>query len=548
MTATEEAYPIAPQVVRGEGAAARPRQARARRPVRADRRGARVHAGRRRSTSSTRRSARFAPRLAEIFRSCIDAGHVDVLPRPGKAAGAYCTSVSKTILPYVLMNYTERLRDVSTLAHEFGHATHNVIALERQTWRSHRCGIPMAEVPSTFAQSIADDYLLENETDPGTRAALAADRLENAFAAIYRQTVLARFEQRAYGLRAEGLSLGAERLNELWVEENAQVLRRCARDARGLRARVVVHPALHPRPLLHVRVLVRTARRAAALPPLPRGPRGVRSEVPRAARARAAPPRRPTSSRRSGSTSARPTPGAKRSQSWTPCAKKPRRSGDAGRAVAFAPCARPAAPAALPRLRRGGNASLRGCRARLPPLTPPLCARCGAPTAWPVARCRECAGRRLAFATRARGGGLRRRRPQDRSRLEGARPARARRRGGRASSPSGCRAPTSSSSPSCRPTRERRLERGYHPAEQLARALAERLAAAVRAAAHAGAAARAGSAGSRSPSGAGTSRDAFAAAARPRARFCSSTTSTRPAPPRMPPPRRFAPAGRASRS
>jgi competence protein ComFC len=40
-----------------------------------------------------------------------------------------------------------------------------------------------------------------------------------------------------------------------------------------------------------------------------------------------------------------------------------------------------------------------GCRAALPVLGPPLCDRCGAPTAWPVARCRECAGRRLAFAT-----------------------------------------------------------------------------------------------------------------------------------------------------
>jgi oligoendopeptidase F len=165
---------------------------------------------------------RFAPRLAEIFRACVEAGHVDVLPRPGKAAGAYCTSVSKSILPYVLMNYTERLRDVSTLAHEFGHATHNVLSLESQTYRSHRTGIPMAEVPSTFAQSIADDYLLENESDLGTRAALASDRLENAFAAIYRQTVLARFEQRAYGLRSDGRSLAAERLSELWIEENGK--------------------------------------------------------------------------------------------------------------------------------------------------------------------------------------------------------------------------------------------------------------------------------------------------------------------------------------
>src|SRR5690348_13662445 len=40
-----------------------------------------------------------------------------------------------------------------------------------------------------------------------------------------------------------------------------------------------------------------------------------------------------------------------------------------------------------------------GCRAALRRLVPPLCERCGAPTAWPVARCRECAGRRLAFAS-----------------------------------------------------------------------------------------------------------------------------------------------------
>jgi predicted amidophosphoribosyltransferase len=47
----------------------------------------------------------------------------------------------------------------------------------------------------------------------------------------------------------------------------------------------------------------------------------------------------------------------------------------------------------------GGGQLCAACRARLPLLEPPLCGRCGAPTAWPVARCRECAGRRLAFAT-----------------------------------------------------------------------------------------------------------------------------------------------------
>jgi predicted amidophosphoribosyltransferase len=47
----------------------------------------------------------------------------------------------------------------------------------------------------------------------------------------------------------------------------------------------------------------------------------------------------------------------------------------------------------------GGEPLCAGCRESLPLLRPPLCERCGAPTAWPVVRCRECSGRRLAFAS-----------------------------------------------------------------------------------------------------------------------------------------------------
>ena len=48
---------------------------------------------------------------------------------------------------------------------------------------------------------------------------------------------------------------------------------------------------------------------------------------------------------------------------------------------------------------RGGTQLCDGCRDELQRIEPPLCARCGAPTAWPVERCRECAGRRLGFAS-----------------------------------------------------------------------------------------------------------------------------------------------------
>jgi oligoendopeptidase F len=162
----------------------------------------------------------FEPRLAEIFGACLERGHVDAEPRSGKIGGAYCNSVSASVLPYVLMNFTGRLTDVVSLAHEFGHATQGVLSLERQTFRSHFVGLPVAEVPSTFAQLLAVERLLEREEDPETRGGVLAGRAEGALAAIFRQTVLARFEQRAYALRGEGKALTAERLGEIWREAN----------------------------------------------------------------------------------------------------------------------------------------------------------------------------------------------------------------------------------------------------------------------------------------------------------------------------------------
>ena len=162
----------------------------------------------------------FHPRLGDIFRTCLDRGHVDAEPRPGKVGGAYCNSVSKTVLPYVLMNYTDQLRDVITLAHEFGHAVHGTLSLERQSYRSYHTGLALAEVPSTFAQLLAVERLIDLEEDPATRVMLLADRAEGAMASIFRQTVMARFEMQAYAARGEGKGLTRDRLAEMWIEEN----------------------------------------------------------------------------------------------------------------------------------------------------------------------------------------------------------------------------------------------------------------------------------------------------------------------------------------
>ena len=121
----------------------------------------------------------------------------------------------------------------------------------------------------------------------------------------------------------------------------------------------------------------------------------------------------------------------------------------------------------------GGDQLCAACRQRLPRLEPPLCDRCGAPTAWPVARCRECSGRRLAFAS-ARAAvaydddvrrlvrawkerGLRRLATEAAEALAGVLPP-----------------PSSSVLTFVPPDRARSLQRGYHPAERLAQELGER--------------------------------------------------------------------------
>ena len=164
----------------------------------------------------------FSPRVLEIAQGFFTDQRVDAEPRAGKRGGAFCAPVAQDAKPYVLLNYTDTMNDVLTIAHEFGHGMHFQLSHAAQTPHSAHTGLALAEVPSTFAEFVAYDHLLANEDDSGTRMALTAARCEGNFATVYRQTVLARYEQRAYGLRAESQTLTVERLSDIWIEQNVR--------------------------------------------------------------------------------------------------------------------------------------------------------------------------------------------------------------------------------------------------------------------------------------------------------------------------------------
>ena len=162
----------------------------------------------------------FSPDIRQIAEGFFRDRRIDAEPRAGKRGGAFCAPVAQDASPYVMMNFTDNVNDVMTLSHELGHGMHFTLAHGRQTPHSAYTGLAMAEVPSTFAEFVTFDHLLATEDDPGTRLVIAAERVEGSFATIFRQTVLARYEQRAYALRADATTLNADRLGQVWLEEN----------------------------------------------------------------------------------------------------------------------------------------------------------------------------------------------------------------------------------------------------------------------------------------------------------------------------------------
>jgi oligoendopeptidase F len=163
---------------------------------------------------------RFSPRIAAVAGDFFTGRRVDAEPRAGKRGGAFCAPVAQDAPAYVLMNFTDQMNDVMTLAHELGHGMHFTLSAQRQSALSMHTGLALAEVPSTFAELLTFDHLLETESDRDTRRALICERVEGSFATVFRQTVLARYEQQAYAARHEGTTLTAERLSDIWLDAN----------------------------------------------------------------------------------------------------------------------------------------------------------------------------------------------------------------------------------------------------------------------------------------------------------------------------------------
>ena len=130
---------------------------------------------------STFRCQRPGKRLTDVF--------------PNKANGARLFVATH---PYIMMNYTNNLNDVSTLVHEMGHSMHSYYSRKRQPYPTADYCIFTAEVASTTNEVLFLNDLIAETKDRKKRLYLLNRRLENIRTTVYRQTMFASFEREVH--------------------------------------------------------------------------------------------------------------------------------------------------------------------------------------------------------------------------------------------------------------------------------------------------------------------------------------------------------------
>ena len=143
----------------------------------------------------------FDTRFGKFATKVFNEKHVDSEIRKAKQGGAFCYTVTPKLTPYILLNFDGRIRDVSTMAHELGHAIHSMAASDKPISVAH-ASLPLAETASVFAEILLNDKLRIRLTRK-QKAILLASQIDDMYATIMRQAYFTLFEIEAHKIITE---------------------------------------------------------------------------------------------------------------------------------------------------------------------------------------------------------------------------------------------------------------------------------------------------------------------------------------------------------
>ena len=135
---------------------------------------------------------KFSPELSTFAKKVFVEKHVDSSIRQGKRDGAFCSTLSPKITPFVLVNFAGKSKDVFTVAHELGHAVHSMAASDKSILVSD-APLPLAETASTFSELLLYDNLSDKISDDEKKIMLS-EKIDDLYATIMRQSFFTLFE------------------------------------------------------------------------------------------------------------------------------------------------------------------------------------------------------------------------------------------------------------------------------------------------------------------------------------------------------------------
>lgn len=159
---------------------------------------------------------KFSPKMSEFAQMAFDKAWIEAEDRPGKRPGGYCTSLPKSQESRIFMTYGESVNEVSTLAHELGHAFHSHVMWDLPTLNQDYA-MNVAETASTFAELIVADATLKEAKTDEEKINLLDVKLQNAIAMFMNIHARFIFESSFYAARQKGL-VATDEITRLMVE------------------------------------------------------------------------------------------------------------------------------------------------------------------------------------------------------------------------------------------------------------------------------------------------------------------------------------------
>ena len=172
----------------------------------------------------------YGPEYTAMLKKGFSGRWMDVLPRKGKASGAYMNGSAYDVHPYLLLNHNDDYNSMSTLAHEWGHAVHTELTAANQPYEKSNYSTFVAETASISNEFLLNDYMAAHAKSKQEKLYYLGEELELIRTTFFRQTMFGEFQLAIHEEIEKGHALSGKHLSDIYCG----LLKHYYGDAKGV--------------------------------------------------------------------------------------------------------------------------------------------------------------------------------------------------------------------------------------------------------------------------------------------------------------------------